>query len=222
MFKSKIISKKEIARNVIKLRFEKPEDFEYTANQVITLGVSEDSRGMFSLISRPSENFLEVIIKIYPEHHGVTEKISFLKENDEVVFGNPFGGMKDNEDIFFIAGGTGITPFIAHLRNFENTKNYCLVSFLTRDDIIEEDFLKTKSFCRIFLTQEKTDKDIDKPEIDAENFSKYSYGYINKKEIEDILKIKSFNKAYVCGPPKFEEAMIEILKELNVEGLKIY
>jgi NAD(P)H-flavin reductase len=211
MFKSEILTKKEIAKNVIKLRFEKPKNFNYTPNQIITIGADENNRGMFSLISRPDEDFLEVIIKIYPEHHGVTEKISFLDEGDKIILGNPFGGMKDEEDILFIAGGSGITPFISHLRNFKNTKNYCLASFMSKEDVIEEEFLRDNSTCSIFISQEET-----------EDSKKYNYGYINKKAIEDVLKIKKFEKAYVCGPPKFEDVMIQILNELNIKGLKIY
>lgn len=208
MFNLKIISKQEVAKNVFKFRLEKPTDFVYTPNQVVTAGASSDKRGMFTLTSCVNDDFLELIIKIYIDYHGVTEGISLLKEGDNFVAANPFGGMHDDNDILFIAGGSGITPFIAHLRNFESNNSYCLASYNKQEDVIEKDYIDSRSNCKFFLSNEKIDG--------------YEYGRINKGVIEEVLKIKKFDYAYVCGPPAFENAMIVLLEELGLKGKKIY
>lgn len=208
LMKLKILSKTKVAKNVHKFRLEKPEGFTYTSNQVMTLGAPEKKKAMYTITSNPNENFIEFIIKSYLGTDGASDNIGKLQEGDIIVAGNPFGGMQDDDDILFIAGGSGITPFIAHLRNHDSKNNYCLASYNLKEDIIEEDYIKSNSSCEIFLSEE-----------DVEG---YSFGRIAKKDIEKVVVDKNFEEAYVCGPSAFEDAMINILEELGVKGKKIY
>ena len=59
------------------------------------------------------EYFLEFTIKIYFDHKGLTNQIGKLEVGDFITIREPFGTIKYKEKGVFIAGGAGITPFIA-------------------------------------------------------------------------------------------------------------
>jgi len=58
----------------------------------------------------PSWNFT---IKSYHDHDGVTNELSKLKPGDELILRDVWGAIAYKGEGYFIAGGAGITPFIA-------------------------------------------------------------------------------------------------------------
>ena len=62
---------------------------------------------------------LEFVIKTYNDHLGVTNELSNLKRGDELVVRDVWGVIEYKGDGYFIAGGAGITPFIAILRQLQ-------------------------------------------------------------------------------------------------------
>src|SRR5690606_33044766 len=60
---------------------------------------------------------LEFTIKIYSDHDGVTKQIGNLKEGDQLLVDDVWGTIAYQGPGYFIAGGAGITPFIAILRD---------------------------------------------------------------------------------------------------------
>jgi cytochrome-b5 reductase len=59
---------------------------------------------------------IEFIIKAYPEHEGVTKALHSLEPGSPLLISAPFGTIRYQNRGTFIAGGAGITPFIAMLR----------------------------------------------------------------------------------------------------------
>jgi hypothetical protein len=112
----------------------------------------------------------------------------------------------------FIAGGAGVTPFIAIFRQLQKDgklgNNKLIFSNRTSKDIILKDefekmlgdhFINT-------LTDEKTDK-YDNRKIDA--------GYLREK-------IKDFSQYfYICGPDPMLESVSKDLESLGVDKEKI-
>src|SRR5205085_10674374 len=60
---------------------------------------------------------LEFTIKIYNDHAGVTNMLGKLNSGAELILHNVFGAIQYKGPGVFLAGGAGVTPFIAILRH---------------------------------------------------------------------------------------------------------
>ncbi len=208
----KIISKKYVTHNVNSYRVERPVDYTYKPGQATELSLNksgwQDEKRPFTFTSLQNDPFLEFTIKSYFDHDGVTNELSKLNAGDELIISDVWGAIEFKGPGCFIAGGAGVTPFIAILRYLHSANkingNKLIFSNKTKSDIIlEEEFknLLGKNFINI-LSEEKTDE--------------FSYGNIS----EDFLKanLTDFDKYfYVCGPPPMIDAIEKQLDNLNVK-----
>ncbi|MGD8572379.1 MAG: FAD-binding oxidoreductase [Gammaproteobacteria bacterium] len=188
----------------------KPEGFNYKPGQGVELAVNrpkwkKESRP-FTPTSLPDDKVLEFTIKSYPDHEGVTALLSDLKAGDELLLSEPFGTITYNGPGTFIAGGAGVTPFIAILRYLaraDKLKNHSLMfSNKTPADIICEKEFRHYLGDRCILTCTR-----DAP-------ADYANRRIDKSFIEEYTQ--SFDQRfYVCGPPKFVDNVKENLSTLG-------
>lgn len=206
----KIIKTENITHDVKRFVLEKPVGYHFTPGQATALSINKqglkDEKRPFTFTSLNSDQHLELIIKIYNEHDGVTKKLGMLQNRDELIIGEPWGTINYKGPGYFIAGGAGITPFIAIFRNLRKENklknNILFFSNKTEKDIIlkdEFDKMLGDHFVNV-ITDEKTDK------------------YINQFIDKDFLKehISDFSKHfYLCGPPKMTESVQKALKELG-------
>ena len=150
--------------------------------------------------------FLEFTIKIYADHPGVTNELGKLKPNDQLIIRDVWGAIEYKGPGYFIAGGAGITPFLAILRHLHKAgklaDNQLFFSNKTEKDIIlREELTRMMGKNAIYI-------------VTGENTTKYQKAYIN----EEFLKtnIKDFSRHfYVCGPPKMVESLNESLVKLG-------
>lgn len=213
----KILKIEQVTHDVKRFITEKPENYEYEPGQATNISINkpelkDDSRP-FTFTSTKDELTLEFTIKIYPtknysNHDGFTEKLNELKEGDELLIEDAWGAIKYKGRGTFIAGGAGITPFIAILRDLNKQNkikgNKLIFSNKTSKDIILEDELKEMLGDNLILTltEEKNDK--------------YEYGRVNREFIETHIKDYS-QKFYICGPNKMVQ---DIKKELESLGAR--
>jgi predicted ferric reductase len=61
---------------------------------------------------------LEFTIKIYDSHKQVTKELAKLKHGDELIIRDVWGAIEYKGEVF-IAGGAGVTPFIAIFRKLQ-------------------------------------------------------------------------------------------------------
>ncbi len=210
MQRLKILKTHYITHNVKRFVLEKPSNFEYSPGQsaYISIGLPgwEDQKRPFTFSSLQHWDYLEFIIKIYEDHKGVTAQLGKLNTGDELLLHDIFGTIQYKGPGIFIAGGTGITPFIAIFRAlFEsgNLRNLALLySNKTKDDIILHDEL-TKMLgpaYRNVFTQEGVigfrERRIDR-----------------KFLIETIGDFSS--RFYVCGPEIFTAEICDALISLG-------
>ena len=207
----KVRSIRSVTHDVLRLVVEKPSGYTYVPGQATEVAINKkewrEERRPFTFTSLPDEDRLEFTIKTYPSHTGVTNALRELKKDDELLLHDVWGAISYKGEGVFIAGGAGVTPFIAILRDLDSKKqvgsNMLIFANKRRVDIIDEpDFRRILGdrFINI-LSDEKVDG--------------YAHGMIN----EDFLKgnVKNFKQQfYVCGPPPMMDAVLSQLKQLGV------
>jgi len=208
--KVEILNKEWLNYNVMRLEVERPAGFDYEAGMAIEATLDEtgfeDKWSPFTMTSLPTQDELEFTIKVYPEHEGLTLALSKLNEGESYLISDPFETFKNKGPAVFIAGGTGVTPFIALLRQLEvddeiDGSRLFFANLREKDIFMADEFTRMlgKNFLNVL---EKEDK---KP---------YLHGLIDKAFLKK--HIENFDQPfYLCGPPGFSEDIGEYLKELG-------
>lgn len=202
--------------DVLRLVTEKPSELDFVPGQATEIFI--DKKGWqnegrpFTFTCLPKDNFLEFMIKTYPGHKGVTNELLTLQAGDSLIVNDIFGDIAYKGEGTFIAGGAGVTPFIAILRDLrERGKlggNKLLFANKTQADIILKDEFENmlgKNFVNI-LSEEKT--------------GKYAYGQITESFIKEHGTPPD-SYFYLCGPPPMMDAVEIQLEHLNVAANKI-
>lgn len=213
-YKVQIKDIQQVTHDVKQFTFEKPEGYEFVPGQATEVSIDKegwrDKKRPFTFTSMNEDADLEFIIKVYPEHQGVTEQVGQLEVGDSFLIDDPWGTIQYKGPGVFLAGGAGVTPFIAILRKLHNedelAENTLIFSNKTEKDIILKDEFRRMlgdNFINA-IVDERTDKYID------------LNGFIDK----DFLSshISNFNQPfYICGPKGFNQAMMKYLKELGAD-----
>jgi len=206
----KITEIKQAASQVKSFRIEKPQGYTFHPGQATDVSVNspalKNELRPFTFTSLNSDPFLEFTIKRYPDHHGVTDAIHNLKTGDELIIRDVWGAIEYRGPGFFIAGGAGITPFLAILRwlHKENklAGNTLLFSNKTAADIIYEKELKSILGNQAYftLTVEKKDGYLDR--------------HINKEFLQQYAGDTS-KHYYICGPDAMVAAISDTLTQMG-------
>ncbi|WP_271423896.1 FAD-binding oxidoreductase [Aequorivita sinensis] len=208
----KIISNQYITHNVKRFVLEKPKDFTYAPGQSAVISINipgwENQLRPYTFTSLQHWDYLEIIVKIYEEHEGVSAQMGKLNTGAELLLHEVFGTIKYKGPGIFIAGGTGITPFIAIFRALFESGNLRKVALLysnrTKDDIILHDEL-TKMLGPAY-----------KNVFTKEGVIGFRERRIDRKYL--IETIGNFDsRFYVCGPQDFTEEICEALVSLGAD-----
>jgi ferredoxin-NADP reductase len=209
----KILKIEEVTHNVRRFTVSKPDNYSFLPGQATEVSVNKESlkneKRPFTFTGLNEWPTLEFTTKIYTDHHGVTEALGKVKEGDELIIRDVWGAINYKGPGVFIAGGAGVTPFIAIFRQLHKDNklegNTLFFSNKTEKDIIlKDEFSKMlgKNFYNT-LTQEKS--------------KKYDHRKIDKAFLRD--HIKNFNQNfYVCGPDLFVKDITEFLQGLGVKA----
>jgi ferredoxin-NADP reductase len=212
----KITSIGHITHDVLQIITSKPEGIEFKPGQAADISINQDGWREeirpFTFTSLPRDHFLQFTIKTYPERKSVTNHLLSLKTSDELILHGVFGEISYKGEGYFIAGGAGITPFIAILRYLRSRSelgnNVLIFANKSKSDIIlrqELEELLGKKFINI-LSGEKADG--------------YSFGYISEAFLK--ANIRDFSKYfYLCGPPPMMDVMERILPTLGIPENRI-
>jgi ferredoxin-NADP reductase len=207
----KILGIEQVTHDVKRFRVEKPGNYSFIPGQATDVSINTPElvkkKRPFTFTCLNTKPYLEFTIKIYPQHQGITNELNKLQEGNELIIRDAWGTIAYKGKGVFIAGGAGVTPFIAILRDLESKNelkgNKLLFANKTQDDIILKDEFKRMlgtDFINI-LSDEKTDE--------------YEFGFINpallKQHVTDIKQ--SF---YLCGPPPMMNAVLAHLDNIGV------
>jgi len=208
----KILSAQYVTHNVRQFRLEKPQGYSFIPGQATELSINleqwKEEKRPFTFTCLNSDDYLEFTIKTYTDHDGVTNQLSKLNVGDEVIIRDVWGAIEYKGEGYFIAGGAGITPFLAILRQLNNDgaigDNKLFFSNKTDKDIILADELKSMlgANAHFTITNQK-DSMYDKRRINAEFL---------KAEIKDFSK-----HFYVCGPDAMVAEISGLLAGLGAD-----
>jgi hypothetical protein len=210
-YKLKILKIDFVTPEVKRFVFEKPKNYKFIPGQAVDTSINNNEfrkeKRPFTFTSKNTDLVLEFIMKRYD---GMTKNFHELNPGDEIIIGEPFGTINYKGEGTFIAGGAGITPFIAILRSLGKNigNNRLIFSNKTRKDIIcENELLDIFGDNVKFLI---TDEEVD--------------GYVNGRIYENFLKkeIPQFDQYfYICGPPAFVTDVKNNLIKLGAKEGKI-
>ena len=208
----KIISVEPVTHDVKRFTIQKPEGFTFIPGQATEVSVNtpalKNEKRPFTFTSLNDNKHLEFTIKIYDSHNGVTAELGKLKHGDELIIRDVWGAIEYKGEGVFIAGGAGITPFIAILRQLQ-ADNKIANNKLIFTNKREKDIILKKEFNEMLgknfintLTDEKKEG--------------YENGRIDYTFLKE--KIDNFKQHfYVCGPPPFVTAISEALTQLGAK-----
>lgn len=211
MDRVKVISIEHLTHDVLKIVAEKPATINYQPGQAVDMSISKQNWRQelraFTFTSLPGDEHIEFTIKTYPSHNGVTAQLRVLNKGDELLIHGVFGDITYKGEGIFIAGGAGVTPFIAILKQLEKEdkvgNNKLIFANKTKADIIlEHQFrqLLGDNFINI-LSDEKIEN--------------YEHGFITA----DLIK-KNINEHsqyfYLCGPEPMMQAVEKHLSALGI------
>ena len=212
----KLKSLHKITPDVLQIRGEKPLDLVFVPGQAADISINKEGwkeeKRPFTFTCLPDAAYIEFTIKTYPERNGVTNQLLYLKPGDELLLHDVFGEIAYNGEGLFIAGGAGITPFLAIFRSLEAKgqigDNQLIFANKTKADIIHEEFftqLLGKNFINV---------------LSGEKIPGYLNGYITEALLKDTLAGKN-KKIYLCGPPPMMDAVEKILADLHINEANI-
>jgi len=212
----RILQIENVTHNVKRFKLSKPESYHFKEGQATDIVINKPAwkkeRRPFTFTSLNDWDTLEFTIKIYADHDGVTNQLGKLQAGDELILHDVFGAINYKDEGVFIAGGAGVTPFIAIFRQLQKDgklgNNKLIFSNRTSKDIILKDEFEKMlgdNFINT-LTDEKTEQ-YDNRKIDA--------AYLKEK-------IKNLSQYfYICGPDAMIESIGKELQETGVEKDKI-
>lgn len=212
MQRLKILNTHYITHKVKRFVLEKPEGFEYSPGKSAHISINlpgwEDQIRPFTFTSLQHWDYLEFIVKIYDDHKGVTSQMGKLNTGDELLLHDVYGTIQYRGPGIFIAGGTGITPFIAIFRALFESGNLRAIALLysnqTTDDLILHDELTEMlgtAYKNVFT---------------REGVIGFRERRIDRKFL--IETIGDFNsRFYVCGPKNFTEEICDTLISLGAD-----
>ena len=209
----KILKVEPVTHNVRRFTVEKPAGYHFIPGQATELSINKplwtDQKRPFTFTSLNSWPDLEFTIKIYNDHDGVTRKLGTLKNGDELILRDPWGAIQYQGEGVFIAGGAGVTPFIAIFRQLHQEhrlggNRLLFANKTSRDIILKEEFLQMLGDRFINILSEEETREFEQGKINGEWL---------KSRIPDL-----HSRFYICGPDQMVKDIQDCLRKLGVSG----
>jgi len=203
-FVCRILSVEVVTPNVKAYRVAKPAGYTFLPGQATEVAIHrpewrEETRP-FTFTSLNSDPWLEFTIKSYRDHEGVTKFLDTLGPGDELLLHDVWGTLTYRGPGLFLAGGAGITPFLAIFRDLAArgllAGNRLVFANRTAADVIREAELRTL-LGRDFVSL-VGDRRVDAALLDVE------------------LRRPGF--IYLCGPDPMMDAVSALVEAAGQEG----
>lgn len=211
-----VLSIEPLTHNVKRFTVARPAGYEFVPGQATEISINKpqwrDERRPFTFTGLTDWDHLEFTIKIYDDHDGVTHQLGTLSPGDEIILHDVWGAIHYKGDGVFIAGGAGVTPFIAILRSRMQTgdaaNNTLIFSNRTDADIILREEFENMLGDRFINT------------ITGDETSDYDHRMID----EAYLREKITNTGqyfYICGPDAMIDSIVKNLQNIGIHDSQI-
>lgn len=213
-------NKKNIAENILELKFNKPPDFNFIPGQFVQF-IMHTADGKikraYSIVSIPEETNLVFIIKLIDDGRG-SKFLNKLSIGQSIKITEPTGLFISNPNSLedcFIATGAGLSPIISMVRDNLEIKKI------------------TKKINLIFGVRYKKDiflqEELKKM---SEKFSNFSYQIALSKpdenwkglngRVTNFLPENIGQDFYICGNPEMVKEVFDLLLKKGVDNKKIH
>ena len=212
----KILDIKPVTHDVKRYRVEKPDGYNFIPGQATELCINilqwVNEPRPFTFTSLNEWEFLEFTIKSYRDHDGVTNALDKLVPGDELILHDVWGAIHYEEPGLFIAGGAGVTPFIAilrslHLKNMLEGNQLLFANKTSKDILLKDEFEKMlgKNFINI---------------LSGEKVEGHEFGFITEELLKNYIKSEN-DYIYLCGPPPMMDGVQLMLDKMGVGKNKL-
>lgn len=208
----RIIDTIPVTHNVRHYRLERPKGYGFSPGQATEVSIDRDGwrdrKRPFTFTCLPDADYLEFTIKSYFDHNGVTNELWSLGAGDALILRDVWGTIQYKGPGTFIAGGAGVTPFIAILRQLHAkgkiAGNRLIVSNRTEKDIILRDEFEAMAGLDILWTVTDDSKSkLLQERIDA--------GFL-ERHVGDFT-----GNFYLCGPDDMVKDLRGLLDEAGAD-----
>jgi len=201
-----------VTHNVRHYRLERPKNYGFSPGQATEVSIDKqgwrDRKRPFTFTCLPDAETLEFTIKSYFDHQGVTNQLWSLGAGDRLILRDVWGTIQYRGPGTFIAGGAGVTPFIAILRHLDATGkiagNRLIVSNQTEKDIIlREEFEAMEGLDVLWTVTGDPGSGLLQERIDA--------GFLERH-------VKDFGgNFYLCGPDEMVSDLRGLLEDAGAD-----
>ena len=217
IFEAEVKDSIQRTREILSIRFTKPQEFELEPGQFIfvTVGSSDNELTKhLTISSSPTEGFLEVTKRL--TGHPFSNALASLKVGDKVKLRGPFGKFTFKEEykkICMLSGGIGITPLRSIIK-YINDKMIDIDIVLLYSNRHEDDIAFEQEFDEIMAKNPKFNiiNTITNPGSSWTGLTGRISADMIKKHVPDYLD----RVFYISGPTKMVDSMFALLKELRI------
>lgn len=212
----KVLETEYLNLDVKRFVIERPLDYKFVPGQGTEVAINkpgwDDQFRPFTFTNLESDDHLEFIIKIYKDHQGVTHELGKVNAGGELIIQEAFGAITYQGPGVFLAGGSGITPFLAIFRKLHKENviadNRLIYSNRTAEDVILVEELNAMLGEQLIYF------------FSHENTIGFTHHQIDRAYL--IESIRSFDQYfYVCGPDSFVKDISKILLDLGVQATSL-
>ena len=214
----RILNIQQVTHNVRRYVLEKPAGYRFEPGQATELSLDEDGwrdkKHPFTFTALTDDPNLEFTIKSYfnTGGDGVTERLYGYKPGQSLILRDVWGTITYKGPGTFIAGGAGVTPFIAILRDLHHNRKMeghtLVVSNRTEADIIlRDEFEGFRGLDTLWTVTDDPQSSLLHERID----DKFLKAHVTNWD----------QNFYLCGPDDMVKELRGTLKELgaNVENV---
>lgn len=222
----------ELTYDMRRFRFElkDPPTIKFTAGQYVQLfcpkykGNSEEVYRAYSVASDPMDNnLIDLIIRQVPNGICTTWCFEHLKEGDPVNINGPYGDFRLSDTdapMVFVAGGSGMAPFVSILSHMRNTGSKREAKYFFGGNTVNDQCMadEMKQFESALDGFEFIPVVASPEEGDGWNGQTGLVTEAVQKTYEDM----SNHEGYLCGSPGMIDAAAKVFTSLGMDPDKIY